>query len=165
MTVLALSLALLALAGCIPSYGTSRHLLSLNKRAAQAYRSGQAALALRLYRRILRRDRNDPVLWTRVGNLEAFLNHPTAAVRAYHTAVSLDRNMTEAWYNMGLVEMRQAWASFIAAYATLPAGNPLRKKLARIVKGLAHIARPAGSPRHSSGPATGGKPHGPHASR
>lgn len=141
MNALVLILGFLILAVWVPSYGRDRHLLRLDKQAAQAYRSGQAALALKLYRRVLRHDRHDPILWTRVGNLEAFLNHPQAAVRAYRQAVAADHGMTEAWYNMGLVEMREAWASFIAAYASLPVGNPLRKRLARIVTGLEHIAR------------------------
>jgi tetratricopeptide (TPR) repeat protein len=127
----------------MPSYGAGRHLVSLDKEAARAYRAGHARHALALYRKILRHDRHDPILWTRTGNLEAFLGHPQAAVRAYHRAVAADRTMTEAWYNMGLVEMREAWASFIAAYATLPVGNPLRKRLSRMIKGLERMARPA----------------------
>lgn len=159
---MALALALLALAGCMPSYGTSRHLVSLDKAAAQAYRAGHAKRALALYRKILRHDRHDPVLWTRVGNLEAYLNHPQAAVRAYHRAVAGDRNMTEAWYNMGLVEMREAWAAFIAAYATLPVGNPLRKRLARMVKGLERVAHPPSHTSRTPFPPAGGR-HVPHA--
>lgn len=51
--------------------------------------------------------------WFRLGNIYARTDRPDFAVRAYKEALLRDPEMGKAWYNMGLVQLRQSANSFL----------------------------------------------------
>ncbi|MEM7466913.1 MAG: tetratricopeptide repeat protein [Pseudomonadota bacterium] len=58
--------------------------------------------------------------WFRLGNIYARTERPEYAVRAYKEALLRDPSLSKAWYNMGLVQLRQSANSFLQmrSYAT-----------------------------------------------
>ncbi len=137
----------------------SRHLLGVSRAAETAYQEGQIALALKDYRILAKAHANDPYIWTRIGNLEAIQGQPKKAVAAYRRAIRINPQDGEAWYNMGMVRLRQAWALFIEAYNAIPAGNPAHAHIQKMIRSLGHLPalRASAPPLH---PALGRSIHG-----
>lgn len=129
-------MALALLDGCALN---SSHLLGLSREAQQAYQSGHIVLALKDYRMLAQSHARDPYIWTRIGNLEAIQGQPEKAVEAYRRAVRIDPQDGEAWYNMGMVRLREAWAMFIEAYNAIPAGNPAHHSIQTMIRALGNL--------------------------
>lgn len=124
---LCLSLAASLLLGCAAAVdGIKRavdddpDLISINHQAQLAYESGEAAKAEALYKSIARRMPNDSETWLRLGNLYARNNRPDEAANAYQRALLADTSEARAWYNLGVVRLRQAWAALLQAQAQTP---------------------------------------------
>ncbi|MDA8383773.1 MAG: tetratricopeptide repeat protein [Betaproteobacteria bacterium] len=135
----------LALAGC----AAPPPLLSLSAQAQAAYRQGDVKHALPDYQKLTAASPDNPVLWTRLGNLYAHERQPAAAIHAYRHAIRLDPQDGEAWYNLGLVRFKQSLAIFVQAYALLPPRDPARRRIESLLAangylstGIAH--RPTG---------------------
>ncbi|MHB1543685.1 MAG: tetratricopeptide repeat protein [Gammaproteobacteria bacterium] len=128
--------ALLLLEGCALS---SPHLLGVSRQAHAAYQSGKIALALKDYRILAEAHANDPYIWTRIGNLEAIQDQPKKAVTAYRRAIRINPQDGEAWYNMGMVKLREAWAMFIEAYNAIPVGNPAHAHIQTMIQALGRL--------------------------
>lgn len=94
-------------------------LVTINQEAQLAYEGGENAKAEALYRSLARRMPNDAETWLRLGNLYARSNRPDEAAAAYQRALMADNAEARAWHNLGVVRLRQAWASMIQAQATV----------------------------------------------
>ncbi|MGH8120934.1 MAG: tetratricopeptide repeat protein [Gammaproteobacteria bacterium] len=51
--------------------------------------------------------------WFRLGNIYARTNRPDAAIAAYREALKQDQDNGDAWFNLGMVQLRQATQTFI----------------------------------------------------
>jgi tetratricopeptide (TPR) repeat protein len=141
---LLLAAAGLLLSGCATS-PSGHHLTVLTQRAQAAYDKGQLAQALADYRALAGR-LHDPSVWTRVGNLYALEGHPQKAVQAYLKATTLDPQDGQAWYNLGVVRLRMAWATLIQAYNMTPPADPVRKKIEEVIRLLKKMPRTSRPP-------------------
>ncbi|MDA8092755.1 MAG: tetratricopeptide repeat protein [Betaproteobacteria bacterium] len=139
------ALAGLALAGC----AAQPPLLSLSAQAQAAYSQGDIRRALPDYQKLTAADPDNPVLWTRLGNLYAHEGRPKDALHAYRRAIRLDPQDGEAWYNLGLVHLKQSQAIFVQAYALLPANDPARARIESLLAATASLS--AGTRRHPPG--------------
>lgn len=128
-TVLRACLLLLTLGvlGCASTVGEIKRafdddpdLISINHQAQLAYESGEVAKAEALYKSLVRRMPSDSEAWLRLGNLYARNNRPDEAANAYQRALLADTSEARAWYNLGVVRLRQAWAAFLQAQAQTP---------------------------------------------
>ena len=113
MRIRALILPLaLVLAGCATSNlredPGAGDLMELRKEAARVYQEHEYAKALPLYQALVERVPNDPYLWFRLGNVQAYLKQPDPAIAAYREAVRLSPKMDKAWHNMAILYLRQA---------------------------------------------------------
>jgi len=50
--------------------------------------------------------------WYRLGNIYAFTDRPDAAIVAYREAIKLEPESADTWYNLGMVQLRQAVYTF-----------------------------------------------------
>lgn len=50
--------------------------------------------------------------WYRLGNIYAFTERPDAAIVAYREAIKLEPDSADTWYNLGMVQLRQAVYTF-----------------------------------------------------
>lgn len=118
-------------------------LFQLSNEAQLAYESGEDAQAEKLYMALLRQTPNDPEVWFRLGNLYARAHRPDAAADAYQRVLSINGNEARAWYNLGIVRLRQGWASLIQAYNYSDASNPLNPESERLIH---HLEKTPGLP-------------------
>jgi tetratricopeptide (TPR) repeat protein len=134
---LALLLGLL-LSGCTALSGPSdlpqrSDLFQLSNEAQLAYESGEDAKAEQLYMALLRKTPNDPEIWFRLGNLYARAHRPDAAADAYQRVLSINNTEHRAWYNLGIVRLRQGWAAMIQAYGHSAAGDVVHGESGRMI--------------------------------
>jgi tetratricopeptide (TPR) repeat protein len=127
-------------------------LFQLSNEAQLAYESGEDAKAEQLYMALLRKTPNDPEIWFRLGNLYARAHRPDAAADAYQRVLSINNTEHRAWYNLGIVRLRQGWAAMIQAYGHSPAGDVVHGESGRMI---GHLERMPGLPpvnRNDSAP-------------
>ena len=104
------------LGGCsmIDHRGTE-DVLRMQREAQAAFDNGEDARAEVLFKALARATPNDAETWLRLGNLYARTNNPEQAVEAYLKSLSLNSNDSRAWNNLGIMRLRQSWASLIRA--------------------------------------------------
>jgi tetratricopeptide (TPR) repeat protein len=141
-------LAVVLLSACQTTGGTAElpqrsDLFQLSNEAQLAYESGEDAQAEKLYMALLRQTPNDPEVWFRLGNLYARAHRPDAAADAYQRVLSINGNEARAWYNLGIVRLRQGWASLIQAYNYSEASNPLNLESEKLI---GHLEKTPGLP-------------------
>jgi tetratricopeptide (TPR) repeat protein len=81
--------------------------------AETAYASKDWEAAEQNYVIITRAIPKEATPWFRLGNIYARTNRPDFAVRAYKEALLREPGLSKAWYNMGLVQLRQSANSFL----------------------------------------------------
>lgn len=87
--------------------------------AAEAKRLGEAAYAAGNWREaephyltLVRQIPQESGLWFRLANIYARTDRPDAAIAAYRESLVREANNGKAWFNMGVVQLRQAANSF-----------------------------------------------------
>ncbi len=118
-------------------------LFQLSNQAQLAYEAGEDARAEQLYMGLARQTPNDPEIWLRLGNLYARSNRPDAAADAYQRALSINGSESRAWYNLGIVRLRQGWAAMAQAHGTAEARGPIHQQSGEMVD---HLSRMPGLP-------------------
>jgi tetratricopeptide (TPR) repeat protein len=138
-------------------------LLSQNAQLADA--GGDVAKAEALYKSVLRNSPNDADTWYRLGNLYANNNRPTEAAIAYERTLVADNSHARAWHNLGIIRLRQAYASMLQAQITIDPDDPLAERIDTTLEGLSRLTildsqprpaivkRPAVNPASSAAPA------------
>ena len=137
------------LAGCASSAG----LLSLRNQADRAYTQGHLTQAAELYRKLIHAAPDDPLLWARLGNIDALNNHPKSAAQAFEKALRIKPNFAEVRYNFAMLRMKEAQAQLIAAENTPNLPPPLAARirdLSAVVNG-GRFDVPATAPTASAG--------------
>ncbi len=150
------ALAAVLLAGCAALSGSSvlpqrSELFQLSNDAQLAYESGEDARAEQLYMALSRQTPNDPEIWFRLGNLYARAHRPDAAADAYQRVLSINGNEPRAWYNLGIIRLRQGWASLIQAYGYSSNDDLIHPESDRMIK---HLETMPGLPRLPENAAT-----------
>ena len=80
---------------------------------AQAYAAGEWRKAQPHYEALVRGLPQDANYWFRIANIYARTERPDAAIAAYREAVVRDASNGKYWFNMGVVQLRQAANSFL----------------------------------------------------
>lgn len=124
-------------------------LVGLNRDAQLAAESGETAQAEVLYRALVKRMPNDAATWLRLGNLYARNNKPDEAVGAYQRALIANNAESRAWYNLGVVRLRQAWAAMLQVQIQLDdtTDPALRKQAEDVLSHLEKLPFIEGTPR------------------
>ena len=134
---LIMGLACVLLAGCGTTAAPGRSdLFQLSNDAQLAYEAGEDARAEQLYMGLARAAPGDPEVWFRLGNLYARNDRPDAAADAYQRVLALKTNEPRAWYNLGIVRLRQGWAAMMRANAALKEDDPLYQETERLMSHL-----------------------------
>lgn len=139
-----------AVSGVIRSLDGEPDLNSINQEAQLAYEGGELAKAETLYRSLARRMPNDAETWLRLGNLYARSNRPDEAASAYHHALMADNAEARAWHNLGVVRLRQAWASLLQAQATVKPNNILAPQIDSLLEYLSKLPQIEAEPRKAA---------------
>jgi cytochrome c-type biogenesis protein CcmH/NrfG len=137
-----------ALGGCSTING-HEDVYAMSKEAAIAFDNQEDAKAEQLYKGLIRQAPNDSENWFRLGNLYARTNHPDQAIEAYQRALLADGNNSKIWHNLGIVRLRQAWASLIQAETLAPPDSNLHDETHDLVKALGELPVLDGTPSKS----------------
>lgn len=88
-------------------------LAEVQRLAEAAYADGDWAAAETHYQQLVRATPQEGSFWFRLGNIFARTTRPDDAVIAYREALVRDAADGKAWFNMGVVQLRQAANSFL----------------------------------------------------
>ena len=144
---------LVALPGCASSLPQRSELFQLSNEAQLAYEKGEDVRAEQLYMALARQVPNDPETWLRLGNLYARSHKPDAAADAYQRALQVHGSDPRAWYNLGVVRLRQGWMALIQAYNYSESRDLVNAEAEDLIKylgkmpGIAADGAPAPAPR------------------
>ena len=111
-------------------------LFQISNDALLAYEAGEDAKAEQLYMGLARQLPHDYEIWFRLGNLYARSNKPDAAADAYQRALSINASDARAWYNLGIVRLRQGWASMVQAQSQADTKDPLYRQTDELLERL-----------------------------
>lgn len=136
-------------------------------RAEQSYANAEWAAAADAYAVLVKDMPQDTNLWFRYANALARSEQPDKAVSAYAEVLARDPRFSKAWFNMGIVQLRQAANSFSRMNANIGADDPLRAQGEQVYGGIMNLlgdesgAKPGASPaggRAKPGPVAPGEP-------
>ncbi|MGR8919409.1 MAG: tetratricopeptide repeat protein [Gammaproteobacteria bacterium] len=120
--------------------------------ADAAYEAGEWREAETHYAALLRAAPQEAGYWFRMGNIYARTERPDQAVQAYREALVRDANNAKAWFNMGVVQLRQAANSFGQMQLHLDETDPIARQGEKAYAGIMAIL---GEPRRPAPSATG----------
>ena len=139
-------LAVLLLSACAVS-GVNKaddpevDLFELERTADASYQEGDMAASEQHYLVLVRKLPEEALHWFRLGNIYARTQRPDAAVTAYREAVLRNPQYSKAWYNMGIVQLRQAANSFNEMQVHTPSDDPLHEQGKEVLEGILEIIK------------------------
>lgn len=116
------------------------------ERADLALREARLIDAEILYRDLTRTHPNLPDVWLRLGNIYVRQGQLEAADRAYRDGMRHAGDDGRLWFNLAVVQLRQAAETLELASEVLPTDSPSRAAIAQLHRDLLMLsARPAGA--------------------
>ncbi|MCG9747747.1 tetratricopeptide repeat protein [Shewanella sp. Isolate8] len=91
-----------------PEHKGNEQIMAIQSQAEQAYKLAMLDQAESLYLEVLKSVPNYAPAWFRLGNIYTRTNRHEAAIAAYRRCIELEPNNQKAWYNMGLVRIKQS---------------------------------------------------------
>ncbi len=116
-------------------------MVEIERMAKAAYDSGDLAESEKNYTILSRQVPRDPIIWYRLGNIYAHTQRPDAAVAAYRETLIRDPQFIKAWYNMGIIQLKQAAKSFNEMKSHTNPEHPLNKRSEQIFEGILDIIK------------------------
>ena len=98
---------------------------ALRDHAAAAYQNDDLDTAEQDYLYLTRNATAGAEDWFRLGNIYARTNRADAAVTAYREALKFDQGKSNVWYNLGMVQLRQATQTFVDMVNHTDVNDPL----------------------------------------
>lgn len=113
----------------------------LELQADAAYRNGELDVSEKDYLTLIKNSPEKALPWYRLGNIYARTQRPEAAIGAYRQALLRNPRYAEAWYNMGLTQLREAARTFNEMQAHTESGAPLSDEGKRLLRGILEIIK------------------------
>lgn len=128
-----------ALAGCNTQFLRESDPDTLRAHADTAYQDEDWQAAAQDYLYLTRQAGAGARDWYRLGNIYAHMNRPDDAVAAYREALKYDHGNSDVWYNLGLVQLRQATQTFIDMVNHTDANDPLNVRARYAVTAITEL--------------------------
>lgn len=87
-------------------------MFELERQADAAYQKGDMTASEKDYLVLVKRMPEEALHWFRLGNIYARTQRPDAAIVAYREAVLRKPDYSKAWYNMGIIQLKEAANTF-----------------------------------------------------
>ena len=135
---LLLLLSLLFISGCAqpgvkqPSRDASE-LSEIQQLADEAYLKDDLQNAAKLYEQLVTEMPEVALNWYRLANLYTRLNRPYTAINFYQEAIARDPALSEAWFNLSIVQLKQAAFSLNQMLETIDKNDPLYAEAERLL--------------------------------
>ena len=116
-------------------------LFELERQADSVYQAGDLAASEQHYLQLVRKLPEEALHWFRLGNIYARTQRPDAAITAYREAVLRKPDYSKAWYNMGIIQLKQAANSFNEMQVHTPSDDPLNIQGKKVLEGILDIIK------------------------
>lgn len=114
-------------------------------RADAAFREARLLDAEVLYRELSYTNPTLPEIWLRLGSIYVRQGQLEAAGRAYRDGMRIHAEDGRLWFNLALVQLRQATETLEVSSEILPEDSPYRESIGRLHRALLDVsARPSG---------------------
>ena len=130
-----------SLPGVKPAAEPDIDLFELERRADAAYQEGDMGASEQHYMLLVRKMPEEALHWFRLGNIYARTSRPDAAISAYREAVLRKPDYSKAWYNMGIVQLKQAANSFNEMQVHTLSDDPLNVQGKKVLDGILEIIK------------------------
>ena len=140
-----LSLSLVVLGGCNALNTKTEEqqepvdLLALREQANEAYIKDDFANAEKYYETLVRELPEEPEHWFRLANIYVATDRPYSSMGLYREAVIRDPKFTKAWYNLGIVQLKQTAFSLNEMLTYTNKQDPLYSKAAEMLEEIKAI--------------------------
>ncbi len=121
--------------------GVGQYKLSLEKADAH-YAKKNYNQALTAYLKLNEKAPKDTQVLFRIANIYTHLENPTSAVAFYEKALKQDITLSKAWYNMGVVQMKEAASTWSDMQKYVDHDDPLYKASAHFSHGMLELINP-----------------------
>jgi tetratricopeptide (TPR) repeat protein len=148
--VINLVVALLLLSfftGCTPNNikenedASSTDLLTLREEADVAYQNDDLETGEKHYTILVKEIPEEALHWYRLANIYVRTNRPYPAINLYREAVLRDPKFSSAWYNMGIVQLKQTAFSLNEMLIYTDKNDPLYGKAANMLEKIQAIIK------------------------
>ncbi len=128
----------------------TQDLFEVERLAIEAYENNDWAESEKHYIVLARKIPERSIHWFRLGNIYASTQRPDAAVSAYREALIRDPKMAKAWYNMGVLQLKQAANSFDQLHIYVNQDDPLYTNGQELFSGIVDLIQ--GNDNESASP-------------
>ncbi len=111
-------------------------LFEIEKLASAAYEGSNWLESEKHYSALVAKDPEQALYWLRLGNIYARTDRPDASILAYREALIRDPALTNAWYNMGIIQLKQAVYSFNEMQLHVDPEDPVAIHSQKILEGI-----------------------------
>jgi len=116
-------------------------LLALRDEADSAYLNDDLKTSEENYTILVKEMPEEALHWYRLANIYVRTNRPEAAINLYREAVVRDPEFSKAWYNLGIVQLKQTVFSLNEMLIYTDRNDPLYSKAATILEEIKDIIR------------------------
>ena len=116
-------------------------LLELQKQADTAYLNDDLVASEKGYEILIKELPAIALHWFRLGNIYVRTNRPDAAINLYREAVLRNPKYSKAWYNLGIVQLKQAAYSLNEMLLYTDINDPLYNKAKDMLDGIQTIIK------------------------
>ena len=142
-----LLLLLSIISGCTPNNikeneeASSTDLLTLREEAEIAYKNDDLETSEKHYALLVKELPEEALHWYRLANIYVRTNRPYPAINLYREAVIRDPKFSRAWYNMGIVQLKQTAYSLNEMLIYTDKNDPLYGKAANMLEKIKAIIK------------------------
>jgi len=111
-------------------------IVDIEKLASIAYEQNDWVESEKHYSELVRRIPETALYWFRLGNVYTRTQRPDTAIIAYREALVRNPQMAKAWYNMGVLQLKQALNSFEQLQVYVEKDDPLHKQSEALFRGI-----------------------------
>ena len=115
--------------------------LESNRLAAEAYEREDFVESEKHYTKIVKEVPNEILPWFRLGNIYARTNRYDAAILAYREVLVRDQSYVNAWYNLAIVQLKQAAGSFNEMQIYTDPSHPLHQRSKETFEGILDLIK------------------------
>ena len=143
VTILVLSLAACSQLGMKDEIKEEpkQDLFELQKQADVSYLNDDMLASERDYQILVTELPEIPLHWFRLANIYVRTNRPVAAINLYREAVVRDPTYSKAWFNMGIVQLKQTAYSLNEMLIYVDRNDPMYAKAKELLDGIKAIIK------------------------
>jgi len=116
-------------------------MFKLEHDADVAYQKGDLVTSEKDYLELVKKIPEESLHWFRLGNIYARTQRPDAAIVAYREAVLRNPQNSKAWYNMGIIQLREAANTFNQMQVHTESKDPLYTEGKRLMDAILGIIK------------------------